>query len=162
MSFNINLQKTNKESSTADRIVVRRFWYDSESKKQKSKTIFTTNKYSAPVKLPADVIAKHNVTAEEVEKYHYFIADLNKELSELSITYSLEIITKKMKHLTESLSDRSDGVTLSEIEKFNEALPALRKQLARHKRNAQKRGDDALAKQRAKEQGQRDIFDGDA
>ncbi|MGR5144856.1 hypothetical protein ACQKPX_24760 [Photobacterium sp. DNB23_23_1] len=159
MSFNINLQKTNKDSSIPDRLVVRRFWYDSESKKQKSKTIFTANKYSAPVKLPEDIIAKHDVTTEELEKYHWFVMSLHTKMNEESLSTGIETITRRMAELTEKLTDRSDGVTLSEIEKFEESYTAFKKQLTRHKRNAKKRGDEALALQIAKEQGQGDLMD---
>lgn len=159
MSFNINFQKTNKTSAYPDRMVVRRFWYCKEEKKQKSKTIFTSNKHSAPFILPDDVIAKHDVTSQEAEQYNSFMLDLFKKKAEDSISLDLKVITMKMKQLEEVLKERSDGVTLSEIDEFNEVLPAFRKQLARHKRNAQKRGDEALAIKLAEEQGQGDLID---
>ena len=159
MSFNINFQKTNKTSIIPDRLVVRRFWYDKDTKKQKSKTIFTARRYSAPVKLPSEIITKYDVTKEEQQQYQNFMVEVLKKREESSFSYELERITTAMEKHTESLKLRSDGVTLSEIEKFEEVYTSFKKELSRHKRNAKKRGDDALAQERAKAQGQSDIID---
>ncbi|HCE1526054.1 TPA: hypothetical protein NGR28_004604 [Vibrio parahaemolyticus] len=159
MSFNINFQKTNKTSIVPDRLVVRRFWYDKETKKQKSKTIFTASRYSAPIKLSDEIIAKHEVTKEEQQQYQDFMLKVTTESADASFAYELESITNKLERYTASLEQRSDGVTLSEIERFEEVYTTFKKQLSRHKRNAKKRGDEALAQERAKEQGQTDIVD---
>ena len=152
MSFNINFQKTNKTSLVPDRIVVRRFWYDKKEKKQKSKTIFTASKYIAPIKLSDEIIAKHDVTKEEQQQYQDFMLKVTEESADASFAYELESITNKIEGYTKSLEQRSDGVTLSEIEKFEEIYTTFKKQLSRHKRNAKKRGDESLFQERAREQ----------
>ena len=159
MSFNINFQKTNKESKTLDRLSVRRFWYDNETKKKKSTVIFSVNRYSAPLRLPEERVTKFNVTPEEQNAYMDFVAKMYQEQEPKDVKSKLEALIQQIDELKELLESRTDGATLDLIENCTQSYKALSSQLARHKRNAIKRGEDNLEAKRAKDAGQTSMFD---
>lgn len=152
INFQISLQKSNSNSLRKDRLVVRRTQYDPKLKRSKALgMVFSCKDYEMPSELPSDTIQAHNVTDEEHEKYKTFISDLRQKEHSERVGVNLRVCTSTVNSAVKSLSERSDGVTLSEIEKAEAAIKELKKQLARHKKNAKKREE--------VEEEQQDIFD---
>lgn len=137
MSFQINLQKTNKDSQTKDRLIVRRYVYDSDTKRSKAgKVIFSANINKLPDELPPIKIKAFDVTESEQEQYIDTVRKLKVKMHENKLSIELRSTNENIIDLTRYLEERSDGVTVEEIEAIENAMLELRKQLTRHKRNA--------------------------
>lgn len=140
MSLQIGLQKSNKDSKDKDRLVVRRHEYDPDSKKTKSgKVIFSCRSCIAPSELPEDKIETFQVTNEEHQQYKDFVLKLREEAHDQRIGLNKDLLKSRLKDSIKTFSERSDGVTLEELEELDGLLVEFRKQVTRHKKLAKKR-----------------------
>lgn len=155
-NLQISLQKSNSTSLRKDRIIVRRTQYDSSLKRSKALgMLFSCKDYEAPIELPADVIEAHCVTKEEQEKYNNFVCKMRNSEHSKKAGAELRFCCSMIKGAVIALSERSDGVSISEIEAAEVAINELKAQLARHKKNAKKR------ERKEEIEDQQDIFGGD-
>ncbi len=132
MSFNVNLQKTNKDSAEADRLIVRRFWYDKESKKNKSSVVYSVNKYKAPARIPDERITKFDVTDDEHQIYIKYVQALHSAQADAAAGICLAAIVREMDTLTQTLAKREDGLSLEQIQTLEQGYAQLKEQLNRH------------------------------
>lgn len=140
MSLQIGLQKSNKDSLYKDRLVVRRHEYDPDSKKTKSgKVIFSCKKVGAPKELPEEKLETFQVTNEEHQQYKDFINKLREEEHDKEIGLTKNLLKSYLDDGIKRFAERSDGVTLEELEELDGLLVEFRKQVTRHKKLAKKR-----------------------
>lgn len=140
MSFQISFQKTNKDSKSKDRMVVRRYTYDKETQRSKAgKVIFSCHISKLPNDLPPHKIKAFDVTEDEQQQFSEAVQKAKLELHTDKVHVAIKDTSLSIIELTKALEERSDGVSLEELDCIENALADLRKQLTRHSRNEKHR-----------------------
>ena len=120
---------TIKMTIQKDLLLVRRWKYTPERKRNMPTTLYTINKYAAQLNLPDDVVKEHSVSKEEQQEYTDFVSDMNNaraiDRQKNSLTrfkYTLD----KVKIALEN-RDLLDELTLDQYKEIAEKIAEVKK-----------------------------------
>ena len=110
-------------------LLVRRWKYTPERKRNMPTTLYTINKYAAELNLPDDVVKEHSVSKEEQQEYTDFVSGMNNDCAIDCQKSTLKCFNYRLGEVKIALENRDllDELTLDQYKEIAEKIAEVKK-----------------------------------